>query len=284
MITVRLKNTYQVPSRWTDFLPEHRAQFVELCGCMEDFEKGLLTFDQFRILATMAIAGIDAEKIKLSTKSEDNLYENIFRLSELLDFPYELKDNEDGSRTAYLSISLYRNVLQAGYRMEVSPSGLVDSDLTSEQYVDGLELTDLYTRTRSEDALQRLCNTLGGRGLSRREMVAMYYNFRGLLNWLQTLPQYSLLFRKGDSRKSGDSPLGLASSIFSLSKSGYGTLKEIKELDFMSYLGALVQMSIESIRQLSSIGMNPGEIADKLNLPVSEILPHITDDYNERSI
>ena len=285
MITVRLKHTYQVPSRWSDLLPEHRSRFVNLCCNLEEFETGILSFEQFKVMSTFSLMDIDPEKIRVSEKSSESLYENIFRISELLDFPYSLHDNEDGTRTVSIRISMFRNLLQTegGYRFEVSPAGLVDCTLKAEQYVDALSLMDLYSKTRSEEALVKLCETLNGssEGLSRREMVAMYYNFRGILDWIQRLPQYSILFSRASDKKSPASPLGLSSSIFALSKSGYGTLKEIKDLDVFTYLGALVQMSVESIRQLAAAKLSTGQIAEKLNIPVAEILLHITenDDY-----
>ena len=54
MITVRLKHTYQVPSRWEDFTPDHDKQFVALCSAMDDFEKGVFSFKQFQICAVFA--------------------------------------------------------------------------------------------------------------------------------------------------------------------------------------------------------------------------------------
>ena len=285
MITVRLKHKYEIPSRWSDFTLEHRRQFIGLCRIIENFEKGILTFEQFKIMIVFALLDIDPEKIHTSEKTQDNLYENVFRISELLDFPYLLKDNEDGTRTAYLRISLFRNLLpqENGFKLDVSPVGLVDCSLKAEQYVDALALTDLYSKSRTEESLIKLCETLNGdcKNLSRDEMVAIYYNFRGILDWIQSLPQYSILFSRDSRRKGSGSPLGLSSSIFSLSKSGYGTLKEIQGLDVFTYLGALVQMSIESIRQLAAAGLKPVQIADKLNIPVAEVLPHVTeqDDY-----
>lgn len=281
MITVRLKNTWQVPSRWSDFLPEHRSQFIGLCDAMEKFETGLLSFDQFKVMITMSLLEVDLEKVRVTEKQQDGLYENIFRISELLDFPYVLQDNDDGTRTAYIRISLFRNLMSSeqGYRLDVSDTGLVDCNLKAEQYVDALALTELYSSTRSDEALQRLCEVLDGsaKGLSRREMVAIYYNFRGILDWIRSLPQYSMLFHRDSPRKSAESPLGLSSSIFALSKSGYGTLREIQDLDIFTYLGALVQMSIESIRELAAAGLKPVQISDKLNIPVSEVLPHVTE-------
>ena len=89
-------------------------------------------------------------------------------------------------------------------------------------------------------------------------------------------PKFSLI-----AYSSGCQKIPTMSFAFALSKSGYGTLKEIKDLDVFTYLGALVQMSIESIRQLAAAKLSTGQIAEKLNIPVSEILPHITenDDY-----
>ena len=281
MITVRLKHEYKIPSDWPEFTAEHHGQFVKLCTAIENFEKGLLTFGQFKVSIALAMLDINPDKMRITTGDNEKLYENIFRISELLDFPFVLQSNEDGSSTVYIRISLFRNLLPrgCGYRLDVSPAGLVDCTLKAEQYVDALSLTDLYTRSRSDEALVKLCDTLYGtsEGFSRDEMVAVYYNFRGILDWLHKLPQYSILFSRASRKNGGESPLGLSGSIFSLSKSGYGTLKEIQDLDVFTYLGALVQMSVESIRQLAAAGLKPVQIADKLNLPVSEVLPHVTD-------
>lgn len=280
MITVRLKHEYKIPSDWPELTVEHQSQFVRLCTVLDNFEKGLLPFEQFKVSISLAMLDINPDKMRIPRKA-DTLYENIFRISKFLDFPFVLQPNEDGSSTAYIRISLFRNLLpkEYGYRLDVSPAGLVDCTLKAEQYVDALTLTDLYTRNRSEDVLMRLCETLYGRseGFTKDEMIAVYYNFRGFLDWLHKLPQYSILFSRASRRAGGESPLGLSSSIFSLSKSGYGTLKEIQGLDVFTYLGALAQMSIDSIRQLAAAGLKPVQIADKLNLPVSEVLPHVTD-------
>lgn len=281
MITVRLKkHKYKIPMDWPEFTVENQSQFVRLCTVLDNFEKGLLPFEQFKVSITLAMLDINPDKMRIPRKA-DTLYENIFRISKFLDFPFVLQPNEDGSSTAYIRISMFRNLLpkEYGYRLDVSPAGLVDCTLKAEQYVDALTLTDLYTRDRSEDVLMRLCETLYGRseGFTKDEMIAVYYNFRGFLDWLHKLPQYSILFSRASRRAEGESPLGLSSSIFSLSKSGYGTLKEIQDLDVFTYLGALAQMSIDSIRQLAAAGLKPVQIADKLNLPVSEVLPHVTD-------
>ena len=89
------------------------------------------------------------------------------------------------------------------------------------------------------------------------------------------LPDFRIIFTPGEKKNGGSSPLGLSGSIFTLSKSGYGTLKEIQELDLFSYLGALVQMNIDGIYSLQSVGMKAGEIAEKMNLPLELVLPYL---------
>lgn len=281
MITVKLKHTYKVPSRWDDFTPELDKQFISLCCAMDDFERGILDFKQFQLCSIFALMCVNIEKIY---QPEDVLYENAFRLSELLTFPYVITEQEDGSKVANLRISLHSNLLPTvgkhkGYTLEVTPAGVVNCNLTAEQYVDALTLTDLYTKTRTTSTLEDLADVLygGHDGMTLFEMTAIYFNFRGFLDWVQSLPQYELIFRSTGKKKGGPSPLGLSSSIFTISKSGYGTLKEIKELDCFSYLGVLVQMSIDSIHQLAAVGLKPGEISEKTNIPLELVLLHTTE-------
>lgn len=281
MITVKLKHTYEIPSRWDDFTPELRTQFIALCCVMDDFERGVFDFNQFQICAAFALICVDIEKIH---RPGDTLYENAYKLTELLTFPYILRTQEDGSTAASAHICVSRNLLpelggHKGYTLEVTPAGVVDCDLTAEQYVDALTLTDLYTRTRQTSVLKELVRVLYGstKDISICEMTAVYYNFRGFLEWLQSLPQYALIFRHTGKKTGGESPLGLASSIFTVSKQGYGTLKEIKELDVFSYLGVLVQMSIDSIHQLAAVGLKAGEISEKTRIPIDLVLLHLND-------
>lgn len=282
MITVKLKNKHEIPSRWSDFTPQMKDQFVALACAMDDFERGIFTFEQFKLCIVVSLLGIQLHKLKMSG---DTFYENAFRISELVTFPYTLTDQEDGSKVVNVNVSLCRNILpelggHKGYTLDVTPAGVVDCSLTAEQYVDALTLTDLYTKTRSTETLDQLVTVLYGstRDISILERTAVYYNFRGFLDWLQSLPPYAIIFQHTGRKKGGESPLGLASSIFTVSKQGYGTLKEIKELDLFSYLGVLVQMSIDSIHQLASAGLKAGEISEKTRIPIDLVLLHLNDD------
>lgn len=284
MITCRFgKHTYSIPSKWDEFTLETSTPFLRMCKAFDLFETGRMDFSAFQIAVVSAMMGLDVRKIRTCN---DTLMENLFRLSESLCYPYEIRDNEDGSRTVSLRIVLRNNLFpdikgRQGYRFNVTRDGMADCSLTAQQYVEALPLADLYTKTRDTGALDNLFNILYSSGKGKGKVpvdykLAVYYNFRGILEWIRLLPDFRLIYSVSGNRHGGTNPLGLSSSIFTLSKSGYGTLQEIRELDLFSYLGALVQLNIDGILSLQSAGLKPNAIAEKMNLPIEMVLPYIT--------
>ena len=303
MITYRLdRHKYSIPDRWDDFTPGNARKFIALCQAFELFETEKINFRTLETAVAAALLGMD---VMMIPRQNDILAENIFRLAEKLHFPYRFQDNENGSRTVSVNVVLRTNLLPKirrfrGYKFNISRDGLVNCDLTAEQYVDALSLMELYGRTRKAEVLDELFRVLYGgtdkgsfwgsnrgsfwgsselRRIPSAYKIAVYYNFRGILEWLRMLPDFRMIFSTGEKKASGAGPLGLSASIFTLSKSGYGTLQEIRKLDLMSYLGALVQLNIDGIYSLRSAGLKPGEIAEKMNLPVEYVLPYITDKF-----
>lgn len=288
MITYKLgKHIYRIPSRWTDITTDDDPMiFIRMCRAFELFETGKMDFLTFRLAMVSACLNMDVARIR---DNNDIMAENIFRLEDYVKFPYDVQENEDGSRTVSMKIQLCQNLLPSikkntGYRFCITPEGMVDCNISAEQYVDALDLMELYSSSRKDDVLDNLFRTLyhgGSSNVSRDMKVAVYYNFRGILEWIQLLPDFRLIFSSRTRKRSASNPLGLSASIFTLSKSGYGTLQEIKSLDLLSYLGALVQLNIDAILSLQSAGLKPGEIAEKLNLPLESILPYITTESKE---
>lgn len=289
MITIRFsRHSYRVPDRWDDFSQENAEKFVRLCHAFDLFETGAIDFRTLEAGVAAALLGID---VTMVPKQNSVLAENIFRLTEKLRFPYNFQDNEDGSRTVSVNVTLRVNLLPEirrikGYRFHITNDGMVDCDLTAEQYVDALSLMELYTSSRKAEVLDELFKVLYGgqnrgssvlRKIPMVYKIAVYYNFRGILEWLKMLSDFRMIFATSEKKTSASSPLGLSGAIFTLSKSGYGTLQEIRNLDLMSYLGALVQLNIDGIYSLQSAGLKPGEIAEKMNLPMECVLPYITD-------
>lgn len=280
MITLKLRKTRQVPNRWHEL---DEAQFVRLSGAIADFEAGLTTFEQFKVMTVAAILDLKVNRLKMT----DTLFENLFRISEQLDFPYRILEKEDRKEVEF-RICVNRQMMpkvkqNKGYVFTVD-SGMIETSIVSEQYVDALSVMKLYSSDHSEQALDMLVKVLYCplpyskenmqkaklHQFTREQKLAAYYNFRGLLEWIRRIDKYDIIFNSAEDRP-GRSPLGMEGSLYSLSKAGYGVFRDICKLDLFTYLDLLLSMTIESIHSLKGCGLKPTEIAEKLNLTVGQI-------------
>jgi len=286
MISVKFSSiTATMPTKWSELLPDDRKKFVSLCQALDDFEEGRLNFEQMRVSAVLALLGIDFSKLSLD---EGYLNENVFRLLPYTDFLYDIQEDNRVYLNSVLSEQLIPEIGNfQGYRFSVR-GGVLDCSLTAEQYVDALSLMKAFTASSDRNVLKRLCATLYCPGdydpqkaatleipFKVSEQLAIYYNFRGILEWIKKLPSYDLIFRMPDSDETAAaavSPLGLSGSIFAIAKAGYGDIASIKQLDLFSYLGVLVQMTMDSIRSLAAAGIKPVDIADRLHLHIDQVL------------
>lgn len=280
MITLKLRKSRQVPNRWHEL---DEAQFVRLSGAIADFEAGVTTFEQFKVMTVAAILDLKINKLKMT----DTLFENLFRISEQLDFPYRILEKEDRKEVEF-RICVNRQMMpkvkqNKGYVFTVD-SGMIETSIVSEQYVDAISVMKLYSSDRSDQALDMLVKVLYCplpyskenlqkvklHQFTREQKLAAYYNFRGLLEWIRRIDKYDIIFNSAEDRP-GRSPLGMEGSLYSLSKAGYGVFRDICKLDLFTYLDLLLSMTIESIHSLKGCGLKPTEIAEKLNLTVGQI-------------
>lgn len=280
MITLKLRKSRQVPNRWHEL---DEAQFVRLSGAIADFEAGVTTFEQFKVMTVAAILDLKVNRLKMT----DTLFENLFRISEQLDFPYRILEKEDRKEVEF-RICVNRQMMPKvkqnnGYVFTVD-SGMIETSIVSEQYVDALSVMKLYSSDHSEQTLDMLVKVLYCplpyskenmqkvklHQFTREQKLAAYYNFRGLLEWIRRIDKYDIIFNSAEDRP-GRSPLGMEGSLYSLSKAGYGVFRDICKLDLFTYLDLLLSMTIESIHSLKGCGLKPTEIAEKLNLTVGQI-------------
>lgn len=280
MITLKLKKTRQVPNRWHEL---NEDQFVRLAGVIADFEAGTTNFEQFKVMTVAAILDLKVDRLKMS----DTLFENLFRISEQLDFPYRLHEKEDRKEVEFricINRQMQPKVKQnKGYVFTVD-SGMIETSIVSEQYVDAISVMKLYSSDHSEQALDMLVKILYCplpyskenmqkvklHQFSRDQKLAAYYNFRGLLEWIRKIDKYDIIFNSAED-KPGKSPIGMEGSLYSLSKAGYGVFRDICKIDLFTYLDLLLSQTIESIHTLKGCGLKPTEIAEKLNLTVGQI-------------
>ena len=258
-------------------------KLVRLSGAIADFEAGVTTFEQFKVMTVAAILDLKVNRLKMT----DTLFENLFRISEQLDFPYRILEKEDRKEVEF-RICVNRQMMpkvkqNKGYVFTVD-SGMIETSIVSEQYVDALSVMKLYSSDHSEQTLDMLVKVLYCplpyskenmqkvklHQFTREQKLAAYYNFRGLLEWIRRIDKYDIIFNSAEDRP-GRSPLGMEGSLYSLSKAGYGVFRDICKLDLFTYLDLLLSMTIESIHSLKGCGLKPTEIAEKLNLTVGQI-------------
>ena len=283
MITITLyKHTYHIPSRWEDCDAE---TFRRLARAMWNFEMGHTDFETFRIEIVAACLGVDIP----STRLTDFLGVNFFTLSELLTFPYSLRDNPDGTQTAFVEVVMQNNLYPCignaeGYKYETDANGVIDTTLNAAQYTSGISLLNLhasYIRGYREDLALQLLDTFvrllyNGRTIANiDDRIAVMYNFRGITESIRRDASYDLIFRK-KGQKSEPSPVGSNAGLFALTKAGYGDFAAVSKMDVHTFLSAMVQQTVDSIHSLQGAGMKPGKIAEKLNLDVEQVLPFTT--------
>lgn len=283
------RKTYDIPARWSEV--KDLAQFIRICKVLFDYESGAAGYDELRISLAVAALGLEVGCLKPT----DILYENLFRISEHITFPYTVTDMPDGSTSVGIDILMTDNLLAEisgcrGYRYITSPSGVVDTDLTAQQYVDALQLLQLYSlrlkqgcgRDMLLGVLRALFNTLYRPAEAveppEDELIALLYNYRGIMATLQADPDYALIFSKDEpqQRPAAASPVGAQAAIFALSKAGFGDIAQIRSLDVHTFLAAMVQQTIDSIHTLAGAKMGAAAISEKLNLPLEQVLPFVT--------
>jgi len=278
------RKTRHFPTRWNELTPKDGRLFIRMASEMADFEAGRIDFDTFTVGTTIAILGIR----KVKGGFTGLFAENIYRLGEMLDFPYRLITRPDGTREAVLTVCLSENLIprlrgRRGYSFRYDLSGQMDCSLTAEQYIDVLSLMQAWQKTRRRTALEAIARTLypGVRTerLSDAELQGVYYNFRGILTWIRAIPAYAILFRTASEGEGAaaprKAPSGLSSSIYSLAKAGYGSIDEIAALPLFNYLDLLLQQTAESIRSLAAASLKPTQISAKLDIPVELILEYV---------
>lgn len=267
-------HAHDIPCRW----PEVRAeQFPALARAMMDFETGRSDFPTFQVDCVLALCGIRHNVGSIP----ETLAENVCRLCELLTFPYSVNGG-----TASLTVCLSSNMIPeicgvCGYSFSHSACGHLETSLTAEQYIDSVAWMRAYGAGGGEEALRGLADTLypglaGRDGVRTGDLAAVYYNMRGILDYIRKLDDWKLLFHEpAGNAGTGRDPAGLNGSIYQLVRSGYGSIEQIRGMNLLSYLDIMCQQTVETVRAYSSGRMKPGEIARRMNIPLELIAPYI---------
>ena len=248
MVGLKLHNDYQVPCRWAEL---DGKRFVKAAAALALFEQGKIDFNELRLRIVAAVLLLNLKKIKVS----ETLYENLFRISESLDF-YEITE-DDGRRTLDAKVVMSENMLPKvgdyrGYLFSIR-DGVVDTDYSRAPY--------------SAENVRKVKL----REFSIEKKLAIYVNFRGILEWIQRLPKYDILFHTTSRTSDGPALIGPEGTMYQLSKAGFGSVEEIGRLPLFSYLDIQLAVTCSGIREMHGMKMKITEICDRTHLTAAQI-------------
>lgn len=185
------------------------------------------------------------------------------------------------------SVETYDAILH-GPVFNIDKNGLVDTDIVAQEYVDAMGFYILYQKTKKEDFLDRLVASLYRPEREKYDSFQCQQRLiyiqcldintrKGILLFFQNIqeyflnhPVYGILFQ-GKEDKNVIS-LGMENTIYNLSKEGYGTKNEISRLRLDDYLGMLLKMLIDSVKNLRALDKNNQEIASQLHLQIETVM------------
>lgn len=194
---------------------------------------------------------------------------------------YGASINFNMKRNPLLSFRHLETVLHGPF-FECDRKGLAITDMTAGEFVDAYEYYSLYLSTQDELYMRKMCLTLyrenravyGNESripgmlatvpIDARVQYAVFLFFQNFMEYLVKSP-YGLLFGKSEKKSEGIS-LGMISTIYSLSKEGYGTTQEISRLNLADYLNMLLKQLIDAVKSLRSLKKTDTQIAEELEI------------------
>lgn len=154
-----IKTTLYIPTS-IDELDDR--QYADIAKAFAWFQMGQINLFEFRTLGVYALLGLKAEKTKYKSledipEQDFHKWENIFRLSEILDSFFEEEITEDGVKQLKVKQYFTRNFLPK-YRLLKKYDGPEDgfTDSTFGQYLDGLEEFIYFSQNGDLKSLQML--------------------------------------------------------------------------------------------------------------------------------
>lgn len=140
------------------YFPEHLGecdakQYGDMAKLIWMFQRSEISYEDFRSLAVYALL-----RLKQSGKKDEAIYENVFRLSELVDtfFNKTEKDGKNELKIKQFYVNNHLPSIRAGFFRKFHGPEDVFEDVEFGQYVDGLEEFINYSQTGEMVYLRKL--------------------------------------------------------------------------------------------------------------------------------
>ena len=178
-----------------------------------------------------------------------------------------------------------------GYTFNIT-DGLATTSLTALQFAEAQKVVQQYAQTQSNELLNLLCSILYSpvAGLYSENHSAAYalqfkkvanevkesilLNFCAIINFIVHKTKYSILFLRPQGKKEEKKKtysLGLVDNMYMLSKKGYGDSLQMENSNLFKFFDLLIKELKDNVQELERAGKTKPEIAEALNLTITEI-------------
>lgn len=294
MITIEIperKIKKEIPSTWEELTQEQYCFVIELILLLEHEKIDLLDAKLLFLKKCLGLTKFLDKRYSQDVK--DNFYSVLLILANKVNF-FFTQQEIDGVIQHVFSIDILKNPVEkivTGKGTVYGPvfeirDGIILTDITADEFNDGLDLFNLFAKTGQEVYLNYLTSVFFREKTAENEREAyfellqkknierfrdvnksitygFYLFFASLMKYLTTKSPWKVLW---SSEKKNDNPVNL---IYTLLE--YGSLNEIKRLGLVDYFNLLVKNLTDGVKEMQSAGMQLPEISDKTGIPLKTL-------------
>ena len=165
-----------------------------------------------------------------------------------------------------------------GYKAD-NHHGALSTNLTALQYIEATEalkngnlpwLASILYAPEPYNSSQAHALAEDFERLPEETLTAIRLNFMAVQNFLFTKTECSLL-TKFEQGKAKAITTDMSDALYDLSKEGLGNASEVEQLNLLTYLRILRKRTIDAVRQLNGMKMEPDKIAAEVGLPIEVV-------------
>lgn len=171
--------------------------------------------------------------------------------------------------------------LHPGYRFGLS-GNLITTNLTAERFIDANIAYNEYVNDPKPEHLDMLVHVLYFNTekaidtkllnkISARVKFAIVLNFQAIMAFLMQKTRYAIIWNRKGTSTDGKLTVGMADTVYQLSKDGYGPVGDIGNYNLIRYLDLLLKNIIDSVTMLNENEINIGDIAERTGLTIAQI-------------
>jgi hypothetical protein len=186
-----------------------------------------------------------------------------------------------------------------GYRLALN-SGIISTSLTAQQYIDANTIYNRFIKTKDDTLLNELIAVLYFEAFQPLKMnlhrppvfyvsenipvlaklfekvdpitkLTVLFNFQAFQSFLATRTHFALLWSRSSPVDAPKISLGMADSLYTLAKGGFGSVEELSRINLISFLELLLKNLTDTVHYLHENKVSIAEISDKTGLSITNI-------------